>query len=205
MNYGLKNHFNIIKYNQLKQSSNNTNEKEKYRKLSLFRNSIFSSKPKHSNYKTSKNSPERFYIEKPKNSKNKKNPFSSFNKINLITHINLNHKKNENNFDNLLKTKIIKIKEKKAITTGNSLINSSINLTNNTFYHNNTSSCLNNYIPHSNYNIKTKNKIIHDLNSKNKKKKSKQKKINSSIDDNDKKSISVSNKNHLIYKNLSSS
>ena len=209
MNYGLKNHFNIIKYKQLKQP-NNTNEKEKYRKLSLFRNSIFTSKPKQSNYKTSKNSPERFYIEKPKNSNIKKNPFSSFNKINLITHINLNHKINEKNFDNLqnfdnlLKTKIIKIKEKKAITTGNSLINSSINLTNNTYNHNNTSSCLNNYIPHSNYNIKTKNKIIHDFNSKIKKKKSKQKKINSSIDDNDKKSISVSDKNHLLYKNLSS-
>ena len=178
MNYGLKNHFNIIKYKQLKQP-NNTNEKEKYRQLSLFRNSIFTSKPKQSNYKTSKNSPERFYIEKPKNSNIKKNPFSSFNKINLITHINLNNKINEKNFDNLLKTKIIKIKEKKAITTGNSLINSSINLTNNTFNHNNTSSCLNNYIPHSNYNnIKTKNKIIHDLNSKNKKKKSQKKKIN---------------------------
>ena len=157
MKSGLKNHFNIKKYNSNQKNKISKNEKEELKNINSFRKIMTSTKPYNSNYKTSKNSPDKILkdnLKKQKNSSSNKN----FNKINLNTQ-KLKNKKNESKIDSLLKRKIIKMKEKKSTTMGNTLINNSTSLTNNTFIHNNTSGSLNN-------NKKTKQKIYNKNNQK---------------------------------------
>ncbi len=188
MKSGLKNHFNIKKYNSNQKNKISKNEKEELKNINSFRKIITSTKPYNSNYKTSKNSPDKFLkdnLKKQKNSSSKKN----FNKINLNTQ-KLKNKKNESKIDSLLKRKIIKMKEKKSTTMGNTLINNSTSLTNNTFIHNNTSGSLNN-------NKKTKQKIYNKIN---------QNKVNSSIESEEKNILKInSERNYLKNKNLFSS
>ena len=217
MKFGLNNHFNIIKYNQSKpqQPTSIPNIEKDHSKnlVSSFRNTIIKTKINNSNYKTSKNSPDKFYFEKSKNMKNKINHINNsninnnnYNKINLNPNILLNNNKsNEKNIDNLLKRKIIKIKEKKAITMGNTLINNSSNYINNSLNYNITSSNFNNYLPYTNYNKKIKSKIT--LETKNKIAYSNyQKRINSSLEDDEKNSyINSSRDTFIIPKYLSSS
>ena len=188
MKSGLKNHFNIKKYNSNQKNKISKNEKEELKNINSFRKIMTSTKPYNSNYKTSKNSPDKFLkdnLKKQKNSSSNKN----FNKINLNTQ-KLKNKKNESKIDSLLKRKIIKMKEKKSTTMGNTLINNSTSLTNNTFIHNNTSGSLNN-------NKKTKQKIYKKIN---------QNKVNSSIESEEKNISKInSERNYLKNKNLFSS
>ena len=217
MKFGLNNHFNIIKYNQSKPqqpiSIPNIEKDHSKNLVSSFRNTIIKTKISNSNYKTSKNSPDKFYFEKSKNIKNKINQINhsninnnNYNKINLNSNIILNNNKsNEKNIDNLLRRKIIKIKEKKAITMGNTFINNSSNYINQSLNYNITSGNFNNYLPYTNYNKKIKSKIT--LETKNKIAYSNyQKRINSSIEDDEKNSYTNSSRDtFLIPKNLSSS
>ena len=188
MKSGLKNHFNIKKYNSNQKNKISKNEKEELKNINSFRKIMTSTKPYNSNYKTSKNSPDKILkdnLKKQKNSSSNKN----FNKINLNTQ-KLKNKKNESKIDSLLKRKIIKMKEKKSTTMGNTLINNSTSLTNNTFIHNNTSGSLNN-------NKKTKQKIYKKIN---------QNKVNSSIESEEKNISKIkSERNYLKNKNLFSS
>ena len=104
MKFGLNNHFNIIKYNQSKPqqpiSIPNIEKDHSKNLVSSFRNTIIKTKISNSNYKTSKNSPDKFYFEKSKNIKNKINKINhsninnnNYNKINLNSNIILNNNK----------------------------------------------------------------------------------------------------------------
>ncbi len=209
MKIGVKNHLNKIKNKQPKQTQQNSIMKVEYDQISTFRNTLAIPMQKNSNYKTSKNSPDRFFIEKIK--KNKISPPSiniELNRINQNSNLIYKTRSNEKNSDKLLKRKIIKLKEKKSITMGNTLINNSTNLTNTSINNNNnfTSSNLNNYVPHSNFNKKIKSKITLDTFPKNILFNNFQKRENSILEDEEKNSIIHSNReNYLVPKYLSSS
>ena len=221
MNFGLKKNqinFNTLKAKKIKtiqQTSLNTLERDSMRNIvSSFRKGIILNKINKSKYKTSKNSPEKVYIEKPKPIQNKVNPSNvnnNFNKVKINSNIISNQ--NDKNMENILKKKMIKLKEKKAITSNNTLNNNTFSLSNKNIYNNNkinfnNSGSIKNYIPKSNY-IKKKSKMTIETSTKNSIYSNFQKRSNSSIDDDEKNSIySNSEKNSYLYTkniNLSSS
>ena len=153
-------------------------------------------------------------MESNSNSKNNK-------KNNDSGNISITSKKNEKNpGDNLLKRKIIKIKEKNkaSMTVSNtynnsSLINNTVNHTNHSNYSN--SNNISNFLPNSNYLNKIKNKISLE-NSLNKTKYSNtnnnsntvnqyQKRSNSAINENNKNYYKNNNHNSNIYNKFISS
>ena len=220
MNFGVKKNqinFNTLKAKKIKtiqQSSINTLERDSMRNIvSSFRKGIIPNKINKSKYKTSKNSPEKIYIEKPKTINNKIKPSNVNNNLNKIKiNSNIFSNQNDKNIDNILKKKMIQLKEKKAITSNNTLNNNTVSISNQNIYNNknnfNHSGSLKNYIPKSNY-IKKKSKMTIETSTKNTNYSNFQKRANSSIDDDEKNSIySNSEKNSYLYtknKNLSSS
>ena len=113
MNFGLKKNqinFNTLKAKKIKtiqQTSLNTLERDSMRNIvSSFRKGIIPNKINKSKYKTSKNSPEKVYIEKPKPIQNKVNPSNvnnNFNKVKINSNIISNQ--NDKNMENILKKK----------------------------------------------------------------------------------------------------
>ncbi len=190
------------KNKKLHSSSLHTLDKDSFENIIIsFRHGII---PNKLNYSKNKNStPEKNFIDKPKNMKSKITQ-SHINSI-LLTSI-----QNDKIFDNFLKKKLIKIKEKKSITSNNTNKNNSSNLSNQTIYihnnNNNISSCLMNYLPQSNYIKKSKCKMTLDTSLKNSIYTNFKKRSISNIEDEDKNSKSP--KESYLYlknKNLSSS
>ena len=168
MNYDIKED-NLEKFHTLKSKKNkklhssslHTLDKDSFGNIIIsFRHGIISNKLNYSKNKTS--TPDKNFINKPKNMKSKINQ-SHINSI-LLTSI-----QNDKIFDNFLKKKLIKIKEKKSITNNNTNNNNSSNLSNQTIYihNNNISSSLMNYLPHSNCIKKAKCKMTLDTSLKN--------------------------------------
>ena len=132
--------FNILK-NKLNNSKNTStlHKKEQMKNIvSTFRKGVIPQKPINNKYKTSKNSPERFYIEQNSKLSNKmsngniniNNNINNYNNnLNGGTLIIGNQKQTDKNMENMLKRKIIKIKEKKSkniINSNNSSLLSNI-------------------------------------------------------------------------------
>ena len=207
MNYDIKED-NLEKFHTLKSKKNkklhssslHTLDKDSFGNIIIsFRHGIISNKLNYSKNKTS--TPDKNFINKPKNMKSKINQ-SHINSI-LLTSI-----QNDKIFDNFLKKKLIKIKEKKSITNNNTNNNNSSNLSNQTIYihNNNISSSLMNYLPHSNCIKKAKCKMTLDTSLKNSIYKNFKKRSISNVEDEDKNSKSP--KESFIYlknKNLSTS
>jgi len=204
--------FNILK-NKLNNSknSNTLHKKEQMKNIvSTFRKGVYPQKPINNKYKTSKNSPERFYIEQ--NSKlskmsngniNINNNINNYNNnLNGGTFIIGNQKQTDKNMENMLKRKIIKIKEKKSMNIINSN-NSSLLSNNNSLNHTNTTNSINSYLMQTNYMSKMKNKMTIDNRMKNKilinKSGNYQKRSNSTIEQGEK------NNNYYYYANSRSS
>jgi preprotein translocase subunit SecA len=113
MNFDIKKNqlnFNTLKAKKIKtiqKSTLNTLERDSMRNLvSSFRKGLIPNKINKSKHKTSKNSPEKVYIEKPKTIKNKMNPSNinnNFNKIKINSNIFSNQ--NDRKMDNILKKK----------------------------------------------------------------------------------------------------
>ena len=154
----LKNRVN----NQNKVDNNQNFDNEKIKNIvSSFKFGIINQKFNQSKFKTSKNSPERILFDNSQNKKAKiiNGKVNGANNSNINNHMILSStKQNEKNFENLLKRKIIKIQEKKAITQANTN-NNSISLSTNIMNHTNTSNSLYGYLPQTNYISKIKSKM----------------------------------------------
>ena len=154
----LKNRVN----NQNKVDNNQNLDNEKIKNIvSSFKFGIINQKFNQSKFKTSKNSPERILFDNSQNKKAKiiNGKVNGTNNSNNNNHMILSStKQNEKNFENLLKRKIIKIQEKKAITQANTN-NNSISLSTNIMNHTNTSNSLYGYLPQTNYISKIKSKM----------------------------------------------
>ena len=201
--------FNILK-NKLNNSKNTStlHKKEQMKNIvSTFRKGVIPQKPINNKYKTSKNSPERFYIEQNSKLSNKmsngniniNNNVNNYNNnLNGGTLIIGNQKQTDKNMENMLKRKIIKIKEKKSMNIINSN-NSSLLSNNNSLNHTNTTNSINSYLMQTNYMSKMKNKMTIDNRMKNKilinKSSNYQKRSNSTIEQGEK------NNNYYYYAN----
>ena len=195
-----------IKNKKLHSSSLHTLDKDFLGNFMIsFRHGIISNNLNYSKNKTSTS--EKNFIDKPKNIKSKINQ-SHLNSI-LLTSISI---QNDKIFDNFLKKKLIKLKGKKSLISNNNLNdNNRSNLSNQTIYinknnNNNISSCLINYLPHSNCIKKAKCKMTLDTSLKNSIYNNFKKRSISNIEDEVKNSNSP--KDSYIYlknKNLSSS
>ena len=198
---------NILKNkvnNQKKIDNNQNSDKEKIKNIvSSFRYGIINQKSNQSKFKTSKNSPERIIFD---NSQNLKSKIANVkpngaNNSNVNNKIILSSKKqNEKNFENLLKRKIIKIQEKKALTQANTN-NNTISLSTNIMNHINTSNSLYGYLPQTNYISKIKSKMNLDNSIKKKQINGNnyQKKSNSTFEDEDKNNCYYINLKDNIY------
>ena len=191
--------YNSMKTKHFKQLQNShlfTLEKDSIQNiLSSFRQGILLNKTNNSKFKTCKNSPDKYYIDKPKNMKSKINASklnNDIHKINISSKIILTSKQKDINLENILKQKIIKLKEKKSITNNNSDNNNSISYNSHTNYtnmNNNTSSSLNNYLPQTQYVKKAKSKMTLDSSPQNSTYKKFQKRPESSLEDEEKNSL----------------
>ena len=202
----LKNRVN----NQNKVDNNQNLDNEKIKNIvSSFKFGIINQKFNQSKFKTSKNSPERILFDNSQNKKAKiiNGKVNGANNSNINNHMILSStKQNEKNFENLLKRKIIKIQEKKAITQANTN-NNSISLSTNIMNHTNTSNSLYGYLPQTNYISKIKSKMNLDNSIKKKQINGNyQKKTNSTFEDDDKNNFYYANlKDNIYNKYISSS